>query len=177
MSAHATDPRTAARVATLRAACALPLVRAHGSLEGRAGGDVLAAAMEPGGRHVALVLRDAVERWALDPLACVGRWEAAAPATSGEAACVAEAPAGLRFSSWNGLWRASPDGAWVPLHAHPRTLALPEALDVLLDLHRREVRVVDLAGGATLRLDALPATARELCFAPGGRFALHRRVG
>lgn len=176
MSEPPIDPRTADRVATLRAACALPLVRAHGSLEGRAGGDVLAAAMEPDGRHVALVLRDAVERWALDPLACVGRWEAAAPATAGHAACVGEAPVGLRFSSWNGLWRATPDGAWVPLHAHPRTLAQPDAPDVLLDLHRREVRVVDLASGATLRLDALPATARELCFASGGRSALHRRA-
>ncbi|MFO0605759.1 MAG: hypothetical protein U0324_21430 [Polyangiales bacterium] len=176
MSAHATDPRTAARVATLRAACALPLVRAHGSLEGRAGGDVLAAAMEPDGRHVALVLRDAVERWTLDPLACVGRWEAAAPATAGESICVGDAPAGLRFSAWNGLWRASPDGAWGPLHAHPRTLARPDAPDVLLDLHRRELRVVDLADGATLRLDALPATTGWLFFAPGGRFALHRRA-
>jgi hypothetical protein len=176
VSALPNDPRTAARVARLRAACDLPITRVHGSLAGRAGGEVLDAAMEPDGSHVALVLRDAIERWSLDPIDCVGRWEARAPFTACDAVCVGKTPSGLRVNVLTGLWRATLAGVWEPLHEHPSTWAHRHAPDVCVDQSRSEVRVVDLADGATLRVGVTPAAAGEMYFAPGGRFVLHRRA-
>lgn len=101
------DPRTAGRAEALRAACTLPITRIFGSLVGRSGGRPWSVAMEPGGRHAAVMVSGGVERWDLDALECVGRWPLPRDLFPGNLVCVGETPAGLRYTSdcklWHGL--------------------------------------------------------------------------
>jgi hypothetical protein len=70
------DPATAARVQEIRGQCSLRVAGVHGSLAGRTGRSVRAAYLEPGGGHAVLLLSDgALERWDLDAVERVGRWE------------------------------------------------------------------------------------------------------
>lgn len=112
MTGAPVDPRTALRVEALRAACTLPIARTLGSLVGRPCGVPWDLAMEPGGRHAAVLVIGAVERWDLDALECVGRWPLPRDLFPDSAVCVGEAPAGLRFivdcELWHGLAPAGP---------------------------------------------------------------------
>ncbi|MEZ4449175.1 MAG: hypothetical protein R3B09_06820, partial [Nannocystaceae bacterium] len=99
------DPRTAARAEALRSACALPIAAVHGSLVGRPAGVVRDVVMEPGGRHAAVWVVGAIERWDLDALECVGRWPLPRKLDLYGAVCFGEAPAGLRFISGWERWR------------------------------------------------------------------------
>jgi len=172
----APDPRTAARVASIRAACALPVARVHGSLEGRADGEVLAAAIEPDGRHAALVLRDAIERWDLDALACVGRWEVAPPGYVNHAACVAPAPGGLRVLCPDGLWRLKDAGdAWQMLTAIDRADGQVLAWgDVFAVARGGAVQVVRFDDGAPRWAAPLQAAPHDVALSRCGRFGLRR---
>lgn len=105
MTGAPVDPRTAARADLLRAACTLPIARVHGSLVGRPAGRPWDAAIEPGGRHAAVLLAGAVERWDLDALECVGRWPLPRDIYPSAAVCVGETPAGLCFLAGGDHWR------------------------------------------------------------------------
>lgn len=171
------DPRTAARVREIRAGCSLPVTQVHGSLEGRAGAEVAAVAFEPGGRHAALLLDGAVERWDLDALACVGRWEVPLTDFVRQFACVGEAPAGLRLVTNTGL-AGGPSRAgegWRPMVAFPSDPASRlHTADLTFSTEDGATRAIRLADGETLwRLP--PRTPHDGMFvARGGRFVLHQ---
>ncbi|MFO0601842.1 MAG: hypothetical protein U0324_01650 [Polyangiales bacterium] len=174
MDEPAPDPRTAARVASIRAACALPVARVHGSLEGRADGEVLAATIEPDGRHAALVLRDAIERWDLDALACVGRWEVAPPGYVNNAVCVARAPGGVRVDGPAGLWRATDAGdGWRALPTIDRLGTFTQAVGDVLAVWRQGIlHVFHFEDGASCWSAPLQAAPAEVALSRDGRFLL-----
>lgn len=168
------DARTSARVRTLRAACALPLAQLYGSLEGRLDG-AARVALEPDGRHAAVVLDGAIERWDLDAIERVGRWEAPAPSRWGRAVCVGEAPAGLRLVDVVGLWRPAPRAdAWEALLTFADNAEAPTAPDVLLVSEPGALRAVDFADGSTRWRAALGGWRGDVTFARGGRAFLRR---
>ena len=171
------DPRTAARVAAIRAGCTLPVARVYGSLEGRADGEVRAAAIEPDGRHAALVLRDAVERWDLDALACVGRWEVPAlDVYTIHAVCVAPAPGGLRVLNARGLWRVNDAGnGWqVLVPSDGRSGNTQSAGDSFAMWRDGDLHILLCEDGTTRWTATAPAAWIDVVFSPCGRFLLRR---
>lgn len=170
------DERAAARVATLRAACTLSIARVLGSLRGRPEGVLWSVAMEPGGRHAAVLVIGAVERWDLDSLTCVGRWPLARGLLPNAVSCVGAAPAGLRFVAdgerRSGLAMAAPlpveqaDGSMSMSFHDPPTPAI-------LRMHGDEIDVlVRVSDGAPLC--DIPRGQRCWCD-PAGRWVVVRR--
>lgn len=160
MSGAPLDPRTAARAELLRRACSLPIARVHGSLVGRPAGRPREFALEPGGRHAAVIVAGAVERWDLDALECVGRWPLPRGVYPDGAVCVGETPAGLCFLAGGERWRGL---APTPLSG----VGVEDATAIHL-ADPSTPAVVRMSGGAVSVLVRV-ADGAPFCVVPDGR--------
>jgi hypothetical protein len=172
------DERTAERLRDLRVDCAWPIAGVHGSLEGRLDGSPIVA-LEPDGRHAAVVTADTLERWDLDRIERVGRWAATLPTLARRVASVGETPAGLRVADATTLWRPNPRGdAWEVVATWEDDADAPAAPDVLLVSEGPALRALDFVRGRT-RWRALVASAMryDVVFSWGGRACLRHVPG
>mgnify|MGYP000679817927 CR=1 FL=1 len=170
------DLRTAARAQVLLKACRLAVTRIHGSLVGRPAGVLWDVAMEPGGRHAAVLVIGGVERWDLETLECVGRWPLRRDLFPGHLVCVGEVPAGLRFiSSWN-IWVGLEPGVKLTLESDTGSMggrSGPPTREVVQIVDGETAVLVRLADGA--RLCELPGDMRRWCD-PACRFVVAERA-
>ncbi|MCB9569974.1 MAG: hypothetical protein H6710_22600 [Myxococcales bacterium] len=170
------DPRTAARAEALRAGSALPIRRIHGSLVGRPGGPLWDVAIEPGGRHAAVLVRGAVERWDLDALECVGRWPLPRDLWPMSVICVGEVPAGLRFLGGWELWRGLEAAAPISVRTREGGLSIrssdPPTRSIVQMVDGEVPVLVRVADGAPLC--EVPEGQRRWCD-PEGRWLVVER--
>lgn len=173
------DERTAERLRDLRVDCAWPIARVHGSLEGRLEGWPTVA-LEPDGRHAAVVAADGLVRWDLDRIERVGRWAATLPTLARRVVSVGETPAGLRVADATTLWRPTPRGdAWEAVLVFGEDVGYaPAAPDVLLVSEGDELRAVDFVDGETRwRAAVADETRYDVAFSWGGRAFLRHVSG